>query len=74
MAASLYSKGLVSSDTRDRVIDTRGMETAEKAAILLAEVERVIRTCSGLDRRMLFDELCSVIKDHPVARSQLRSM
>ena len=56
------------------MIDTRGMETADKAAILLAEVERVIDTCSGLDRRMLFEELCGVVKDHPVAGNQLRSM
>ena len=57
------------------MIDTRGMETAEKAAILLAEVERVIGACSDLDRRwMLFEELYSVVKDHPViAGSQLKS-
>ena len=76
LAGVLYEKRFISTDTRDRVTDTRGTETAEKAAILLAEVERVIGACSGMDhRRMRFQEFLRVVKDHPaVAGSQLKGM
>ena len=69
----LYEKRFISTDTRDRVTDTR--ETAEKAAILLAEVQRVIGACSGADRRVRFQEFFHVVKDHPaVAGSQLKGI
>ena len=52
------------------------MEAAEKAAILLAEVQKSIRARDDLEERsMLFVKSCSAVKDHPaIAGSQLDSM
>ena len=73
-ALALYSRDLISSDTRDRVVETPGLAPADKAAILFTGVERVIGTCSGIDRTMLFQEFCRVVKDHPVAGRHMKSM
>ena len=73
MAVVLYEKHLISIGTRDCVTEKGVLEAAEKAANLLAEVQRVICARSRLeDRKMLFVELCSAVKDHPAfAGSQL---
>ena len=74
LAASLYSKRLISSDTRDSVAEPGVFQAAQKAAILLAEVEKVIGTSSGTERKTLFQEFCYVVKDHPVAGKHMKSV
>ena len=75
MAGVLYGKRLISTSTRNRVTEKGVLDAEEKAANLLVEVQRVLRASSGLEkRRMLFQELCSAVKDHPaIAGSQLKS-
>ena len=75
LAGVLYGKRLISTSTRKRVTEKGVLDAEEKAANLLDEVQRVIRARSCLeDRRMLFQELCNAVKDHPaIAGSQLKS-
>ena len=73
-AVKLYSKGLISADMKDQVVQTPAIPPVQNAATLFSAVEGVIRVSRGIDRRIHFQNLCRVVEDHPAAGRYMKSM